>query len=183
MAKQPLTEVDAMKAVDDALAGLEPEARYRVMAWAASKYHTETPKPPGGGSGSEDRKSDAPPLPGSGSLGHIKDFLVKKDPSTLYERVACLAYYLEKVGGTTSFKANDIEKANADARQGKIDSVPDVLSDATRKYGFLSPVGGGRKALSAKGEALVEALPDRDRVKAALSKHRRRGPKARKAKK
>ncbi len=179
MAKKPLSEVDAMKVLDDALAGLEPEARQRVMAWAASKYHTENATLSGGSSIGQSKAPDPQQPPGSGSLGHIKDFLVRKEPSTLYERVACIAYFLEKASGTTAFKANDIMKANTDARQGKIDNMPAVLTDATRKYGFLSQAGGGKKQLSAKGEALVEALPDREMVKAALSKHRRRGPKAR----
>lgn len=116
-------------------------------------------------------------------MGHIKDFVVKKQPTTLYERVACLAYYLEKAKGVTAFNAKDIEKANTDARQGKIDNPTSVLSDATRKYGFLAQAGGGKKTLAAKGEALVEALPDRERAKEALKKHRRRVHKARKTKK
>ncbi len=58
MAKQPLTEVKAMKVVDDALAGLEPEARNRVLAWASSKHHANLAKP-GAGSDSEDNDIDA----------------------------------------------------------------------------------------------------------------------------
>ena len=183
MTKQPLTEVDAMKFVDDALAGLEPEARQRVLTWAASKYHVETIKLVGGGSGDGDKKADGMTPAAAGSLGHIKDFLVKKRPSTLYERVACLAYYLEKMSSITAFKAKDIEKASTDARHGKIDNVPSVLNDATSKYGFLSPCGRGKKELSAKGEAMVEALPDREKVKEVISKYRRRGPKPRRTKK
>jgi hypothetical protein len=182
MAKQPLTEVDAMKVVDDALGGLETEARNRVLAWAASKYHAELQQP-GGGTGTGNGEKGTAQESGGGSLGHIKDFVVKKQPNTLYERVACLAYYLEKSKGMTAFNAKDVEKANTDARQGKIDNPASVLSDATRKYGFLAQVGGGKKALTAKGEALVEALPDREKAKEALKKHRRRVRKSRKTKK
>ncbi len=165
MTKQPLTEVEAMQALDNALGGLEPEARKRVLAWAYSKYGQ-----PGG-----ELDIEKGHLPQSeGSLGHIKDFVVRKQPATLYERVACLAYYLEKAKGITAFNAKDIVQANTDARQGKIDNPTDVLNDAARKYRFLSQAGGGKKALTAKGEALVEALPDHEKVEETLKKHRAR---------
>jgi hypothetical protein len=172
LVKKTLSEVDAMRAVDDALVGLEAEARNRVMAWASSKYHTEAPKPSRGGSGGAGNGSDDASPPAPGSLGHIKDFIVKKQPATLYERVACLAYHLEKVSDLKSFKASDIAQANTDARASKIDNVAVVVNDATTKYGFLAAVGHGAKALAARGEAVVEALPDRDKVKEVLAKRK-----------
>lgn len=182
MTNQPLTEVEAMKIVDDALASLEPEARVRVLTWASSKHNVKISKLGGKSDSETHENNNAEPHTG-GSLGHIKDFVVRKRPETLYERVTCLAYYLEKAKGITSFKANDIEKSNTDARQGKIDNITQVLNDATRKYDYLAPAGSGKKTLTAKGEAIVDALPDRDKVKEAINKHHRRGHKARKTKK
>ncbi len=178
MAKQTITEVEAMQILDDSLVGLEPDARKRVLTWAYAKYGQQH----FGGASDIERGSGNLLLP-EGSLGHIKDFVVRKQPTTLYERVACLAYYLEKAKGTTAFNAKDIVQANTDARQGKIDNATSVLNDATRQYGFLPPAGSGKKTLTARGEAVVEALPDREKVKAALKKQRPRVRKAKRPKK
>lgn len=176
MAKQIVTELEAMQAVDDALGGLEADARKRVLAWAFAK-HGQQP----GGTTDIDKALNL--TQSEGQLGHIKDFVARKRPTTLYERVACLVYYLEKTTGIMSFNAKDIVQANTDARQGKIDKPTGIINDATRQYGFLSPAGRGKKALAARGEALVDALPDREKVKEALKKHRPRGRKTKKAKK
>jgi hypothetical protein len=178
MVKQLITEVEAMQILDNALGGLELEARKRMLAWAYAKYGQHQL------GGEIDIKKGSEHLRQSdGSLGHIKDFVVRKQPTSLYERVACLAYYLEKTKGVTAFNAKDITQSNTDARQGKIDNVAGVLNDATRKYGFLSQAGNGKKALTAKGEAVAEALPDREKVKAELKKHRGGARKTKRTKK
>ena len=45
----------------------------------------------------------------------IKQFIAQKRPENLYQRVACLAYYLSHVLDTPRFKTKDISKANTDA--------------------------------------------------------------------
>ena len=173
---KPVTELEAMQAIDAALSGLEPDAQKRALAWAYSKFlQCKGGAGPDFEAGLEDGQRD------DDALGHIKEFIVKKQPATLYERVACLAYHMEKAGKITAFNAKDMLKANTDSRAGKIDNLTSILNDATRQYGYLAQMGNGKKALTARGEALVEALPDRAKVKEALKKHPQR--KAKKAKK
>jgi hypothetical protein len=176
MSPRTLSEVDAMKIVDETLGALGEEERKRVLAWARSKFQAAADD------GEDDSQivRKAAKTQGSAAVGSIKDFVELKQPASLYERVACLAYYLEKVESVTEFKSIDIEKANTAARQGKIDDVTMVLADATRKHGFFVPAGKGRKSLASRGEKLVEALPDREAVK-KLKAPRRKAPKARKA--
>ena len=109
-----------------------------------------------------------------------KDFLFQKQPNTDLERVACLAYYLMQYRDTNHFKTIDISKLNTEAAQRKFANAAASVDNA-RRGGFLTPVGGGMKQLTAEGERFVDALPDQAAAKAALSKkkvrrQRRRGP-------
>ncbi len=157
-------EIEALKDIDERLSKLPVDCQHRVLVWINAKYS-------GGGRplAMSPQKSMEP---NSGEFGSIKDFIAAKKTNGYYERIACLAYYLEKVGGMTEgCKTADITKANNDARMLKIPNPSQYVSDAVKSYGYLTSIGNGRKALTAKGEALVEALPDREKVKAALAEH------------
>jgi len=124
---------------------------------------------------------DTGALPGnsaSGSAGTtIKQFIAAKRPENVYQRVACLAYYLAHTSAMPRFKTKDITQANTDAAVGKFSNASSFVNDATNKYGYLSAAGGGTKQISAFGEQVVEALPDRDKVKQLHDDHK---PRARK---
>jgi hypothetical protein len=156
------SETDAMKDVERALDRMDDNARRRVLSWASSKYDLSA-------------HTNATPLGASPNLGHarqpqpagdIKSFMNGKRPGNYYERVACLAYHLEKVGKVEEMNTAGINKANTDARLSKLRNA--VVADATRKYGYLTSIGHGKVALSSRGEAVVDALPDREKVKEAL---------------
>jgi hypothetical protein len=153
------SEVDAMRDVDEALNKLDAEAQHRVLGWAASKYSisqksslTTVLSAPG---------LSAPPMQ---PARNIKEFLTQKRPDNSYERVACLVYHLEKFGGKNEVDTKEIVQANADARLQKMSNPAVFIKHATHTYGYLSSLGGRKFAISARGEAVVEALPDRLKV-------------------
>ena len=160
----PYSEVDAMREVDAALGQLDPEAQQRVIQWATSKHRIKPLEP----------NEAVPPLQPTKGSAHrpndIKSFLAEKRPEGFYERVACLVYYLEKFGGQTEVGTNDITKANSDARLPKMTNPAVFVKHSTHTYGYLISLGKRKFAISARGEAVVEALPDRERVEEAVRK-------------
>jgi hypothetical protein len=96
-----------------------------------------------------------------------KEFLLKKQPRTDVERVACLAYFLSQYNGQKHFKTLDISKLNTDAAQVKFSNAAVAVDNAT-KAGFLVQAVKGNKQMSAVGELFVEALPDRDAARDAM---------------
>jgi len=109
---------------------------------------------------------------GNASGQTIKQFVTAKRPDTQYERVACLAYYMTHVGNTPEFKTRDITKANTAAAQPKLSNPSQVVGDTTKTYKYLSSAGKGAKQITALGEAVVGALPNREAVAAAIVEHR-----------
>lgn len=142
----------------------------------------------GGTSDRSNNKGGSGGSPASGVDGRtqtIKQFIAAKRPDTQYERVACIAYYLTHFSDTPEFKTLAITKANTSAAQPKLSNPSQIVADATKRYGYLSAASKGAKQISVLGEAVVEALPDRDAVKAAIENNRprkksRRGSKKKK---
>ncbi len=164
-----ITELEALQSIDRLLSDLSQDEITRIFDWISSKYKTNNLK-----------LGNIVPTDYAISKGHladnlltqsVKEFIALKKPENYYERIACLAYYLEKNKGTESFKTADITKINQEARLDKLPNPALYVSDATVSYGYLSSIGGGKKALSIRGEALVNALPDRDRVIEVLNEH------------
>jgi len=161
-----LSEIEALKAVDESLGHLSTEERQRIFNFISSKYslipstYSNTNQGAVGNQGSNT---------GTGQpITDIKQFLASKKPVGFYEQIACLGYFLEKVQGQESFNTKAITTANTAARATKIPNPSLYLANVVSKYGYLTAVGGGKKAMTARGEALVEALPNRDTVKTAL---------------
>jgi hypothetical protein len=96
-----------------------------------------------------------------------KEFLLKKQPRSDVERVACLGYYLAHYREQPNFKTIDISTLNTEAAQTKFSNTAQAVGNATQ-YGYLAPSIKGTKQLSAAGEMYVEALPDREAATAAL---------------
>ena len=95
----------------------------------------------------------------------------------MYQRVACLAYYLTYARNTPHFKTKEISRANTDAAAGQLTNPSARVNDATTKYGYLSAVRGGQKQITVFGEQVVEALPDYVQVKQLHTDNRSRGRK------
>jgi hypothetical protein len=97
-----------------------------------------------------------------------KEFLLKKQPQSDVERVACLAYYLAHYRDQIHFKTADISILNTEAAQRRFSNTAKTVSNATN-YGYLAPAIKGMKQLSAGGEMYVEALPDRETANSAMA--------------
>jgi hypothetical protein len=163
---------DALSRVIAELRSLASEEQQKILETAATFFGLQStrrsaasvPQPtganpalrPAGGGFSEPR--DLSP----------KEFLLEKNPRTDVERVTCLAFYLAHYRDTPHFKALDINKLNTEAAQSKMSNVHVAVDNATRS-GHLVPAGGGAKQISAAGELFVQALPDREAAKAAIS--------------
>jgi hypothetical protein len=159
------SEVDAMRDVDGALnkLGSDIDAQRRIIQWIMSKY----------GSNAQPIESNqthsSAPQPSVKRPADIKNFMIQKRPLNNYERVACLTYYLEKFKDMPDVGAKDIVDANTEARLQRMSNPAVFIKHATHTYGYLNSISKGRLVLSSKGEAVVEALPDRDEVGKALT--------------
>jgi hypothetical protein len=102
-----------------------------------------------------------------------KEFLRQKQPRTDVERVACLAYYLTHYRDTPHFKTLDISQLNTEAAQIKFANAANSVNNAST-YGYLTATTQGNKQLTSGGEAFVEALPDREAAKEAMTMARPR---------
>ena len=174
-------EVAAMQAALAALRELEQEEQGRVLDWLGDKLKITPPSHDiaRGGLPTSGIPSGAP----SSGRGTVtpKAFLAQKKPATDVERITCLAYYLTHYRTTAHFKTKDLTALNKDAAQPKFSNAAFTARNATSQSQYLAQAGAGSKQITARGESLVEALPDREQVKAALEanpparRHRKSG--------
>jgi hypothetical protein len=111
-----------------------------------------------------------------------KQFMAQKKATNDYQRVACLAYYLANHRSTPQFKTIDITNLSREAAV-HITNPSQAVGNATNIYRFLARAEGGKKQLSSLGESVVDALPDREKVKAVVAEGRPRRRKRRGRKK
>jgi hypothetical protein len=137
--------------------GLRADSHVPVSARALTAS-IPTPHSPGGGF-SEKREMSP------------KEFLFQKQPRKDVERVACLAFYLTHYRNTPHFKTIDISKLNTEAAQTKMSNAAAAVDNATRT-GYLVPAAKGAKQISAAGEVFVQALPDREAARSAITQAR-----------
>jgi hypothetical protein len=162
-----------LKAIQDALAALWPldeEARARAVAGIAGALGVAAAPASlaGKGGGPQFAGSGALSSNGSGELGTPKQFLATKAPRTDVERITVLAYYLTHARGTSHFATKDLSELNTEAAGPRFSNAAYTASNATKKNGFLAAAPGGKKQITARGEALVEALPDYSAAQSAL---------------
>jgi len=77
------------------------------------------------------------------------------------------------------FKTSDITKLSRDAGV-HLTNPSQAVKHATNTYRYLMMAGGGKKQIANLGEAVVEALPNREAVKQAIAENK---PKRRKRRK
>jgi hypothetical protein len=181
-------ELAAVKTVYGALAPLDDEGRRFVLKTVADRIGTPQSlseiqerregqgQPPPLQRGSEVRPS-ALPAPSGQTL---KEFLREKSPTSEVHRIACLAYYLTHLRRQPQFKTKELTQLNIDAGQRLMSNPATTVANA-EKSGFLTLLGHGRKQITALGEDVVKALPDRNAVKLVVSA--RRKPRKKRAKK
>lgn len=98
----------------------------------------------------------------------VKQFMHEKAPQTDVERVACLAYYLNRYRSTPHVKTKDITALNTESAHRPFSNTALAVDNAT-KTGYLVPSIKGSKQVSAYGERFVEALPDHEAAKEIMS--------------
>ena len=173
-----IDERQVVKEVLDLLAGLEKEARVRVMKTVVTYFDIPLDLSAVGmapsisssaGFGEKDREQK---FSGHRTLTP-KDFMLEKAPHTDIERVVCLGYYLSHYLDTPHFKTADISRMNTEAAQRKLTNAAYSVNNAVQS-GYFAAARGGSKQLSAMGEQYVEALPDRESAKRAIERLRPR---------
>lgn len=96
-----------------------------------------------------------------------KQFMAAKRPMTDVEKVTCLAYYLTHFRNTPHFKTEEITSLNTEAAQPTFSNTTVAANNAVQKS-LLSLAGGAKKQITAWGDELVDALPEREKAKAVL---------------
>ena len=158
---------DRVQTVVQAMLDLKPESRLRIYRTAGAFFGFEPKDPEPPDSARDARDPYFPPREGPGA----KEFLLQKQPTTVIERVACLAYYLKEYRESPHFKTIDINKLNTEAAQPKLANASAAINNALTA-GLVIQVGGGMRQISAHGEIYVETLPDRVAAKAATASQR-----------
>lgn len=100
-----------------------------------------------------------------------KQFMAQKNPRTDMQRIACLGYYLTHFRSTPHFKTRDLTHLSIEAAQPQLSNPAAAVRNAAA-HQYLSPVGSGKKMITSVGEAVVKALPNPDKVKEELAKHK-----------
>lgn len=163
-------ELGALKSVLEALEPLEDAQRQFVLETAISRLGTPVQLGVGEGTGSE--------KPGNrgGQDPHVspKEFIKKKKPQTELQRVVCLAYFITNYREIPHFNTADITNLNTEAACKQLSNPSSTLNNATSQSDLLATAGEGKKQITPLGEAVVEALPDQEAVKAALKEHGKR---------
>lgn len=178
MSKSKHEEIlDAVKSAIKALEALdEAQQKQAIRTITQLLGQTESGNDDlGSGNGETDRVSDITKLT-------PKAFMKAKKPILDTERVTCLAYYLLHARNIQHFKTADITKLNTEAAQSELSNPSVAVDNATRTSRYLASASGGKKQITPLGEAVVDALPNHDAVKAAIAEHgkRKRRKKAKK---
>jgi hypothetical protein len=167
MMAKPNPEVVAMDAALKALSDLEAAEQKRVLAWLIEKLNLSGPLSLGGQPPPTSTQLGAPQATGTAGALTPKQFMAQKKAKTDAERITCLAYYITHHRKIDKFKTKALTDLNKEAA-GTAFSNPAVAVNNAARDSYFAPAGGGLKQITTRGEALVEALPDREKVKVAL---------------
>jgi hypothetical protein len=103
-----------------------------------------------------------------------KEFLKAKKSNTDVERITVLAYYLTHHRSTPHFKTKDLTALNTEAGGEKFSNAATAAANAVRQNRYLTTAGKGNRQITARGEDVVNALPDRDAVAKVLAEQPKR---------
>lgn len=170
MAKNDFSkEVDALAKILDTLSPLDEQQRAFVLDTVNARLGivSATNKRWAANSTRQDEQAASQGYD-DGGAPNPKEFLSQKKPANGVEQIVCLAYYLSKYRSISAFKTVELTKLNTEAAGDKISNPSVFTRNAVSQNGYLVQAGGGKKQITARGEAVVEALPDREKVKQAL---------------
>lgn len=180
-------ELDALGTVLRVVGGLEPVGQAFVLRTAIERLAISGVSLPGAAAGSGTSAGGS----GSGASANTpphdaKAFLKEKRPVNEVQRVAVLAYYLDRYSATKEFKTPALVALNQEAGGLKIGNPTRAVDNATRRSNYLVAIKGGKKKISSHGEDVVDALPDQPKVaeiETAFAASTRRGARKRTGKK
>ncbi len=178
------SEVKAMDAAFGALSGLEPDEQKRALVWLIDKLKLSgavSIGAPAAGASTVHQQSGVAAGTGSGAGLTPKQFMGQKKPKTDAERITCLAYFMTHQRETQQFKTKGLVELNKEAAGSPFSNAAVAVNNASRDH-YLAPAGGGLKQITLRGEAVVEALPDREKLQVALEENPARRKKLPKAK-
>jgi hypothetical protein len=176
MPAKEVNELDAIKTAMDALQPLDEEGRRRALSYISDRLSIPTGALGAGSIGGQatPRVQD---VPGDLKTMEPKAFLAAKNPQTDVERATVLAYYLTHARGERHFKTRDLTDLNTEAAGQRFSNTSVAVNNAIRQNGYLAPGPKGTRQITARGDEVVEALPDREALAAILAaqpKRRRR---------
>ncbi len=172
-----------MKAALKALEPLGEQSRDRAINWLAEALDVD-------GSLGGKRSQPGAILKHAAEIGSDaagveamtpKQFIALKKPGTDVERITCLAYYITHSRDTLHFKTNDLTALNTEAAGLRFSNASQAANNAMNQNGYLAQAGKGSRQITPRGEAVVEGLPDREAVNAALAEHPKRGRRPKRA--
>jgi hypothetical protein len=106
---ESLLEIDAMRAIAEALKGLSYDARKRVLRWAADRFGVQAPPSI---SSRPDAQSAERPISASDSaerLGEdLADLYAACQPDTDAEKTLVVSYWLQEVRGVSGIDAQSV---------------------------------------------------------------------------
>lgn len=160
--------LDAIKLAIKALESLDEEQQKQAIKTITQLLGHATAGAEGLGSESNDGG-----MAGTADITKMtaKAFMKAKKPMLDVQRVTCLAYYLTHAKSMPHFKTADITKLNTEAAQPALSNTTVAVDHATRTSQYLTTATGGKKQITPLGEAVVEALPNQEAVKAAVAEH------------
>jgi hypothetical protein len=148
-------EIEAMSTVSKALAGLEDDAKARVLDWAVKRFSVELPKPEGIVAQNGDLEESAGR---EGQFDAFVDLFDKAGPSSGAERALVGGFWFQvcQEGGT--FKSQEINNALKDVGHG-VSNITDALATLQeRNPALVRQVGKtGRSRQAKKTYKLTEA--------------------------
>ena len=147
----PSDEARILGDVITALESVESEDRHRILATILTYFdHSALPPPRRFGVSSPSSEDSISSRPNRAidpdEEASPKEFLLDKLPKTDVERVACLAYFLNRYRNIREFKTIDISKLNTEAAQIKFSNAAVAVNNASL---------GGYLASSAKGKKQI----------------------------
>jgi hypothetical protein len=167
-------EVEVVTSILSQLSKIDPATRERIVHTVATFYRIDLRGTPS----ARQQGSDPSPVATGSAFSEDrsispKQFMHEKQPQTDVEKVACLAYYLTHYRSMPHFKTLDISKLNTEAAQIKFSNPAVAMENAVKRH-YLASATKGTKQLSALGEQFVQAMPDREKARAAMANARPR---------
>ena len=174
-----LTEIEAIQAVDEALEGLEPAARSRVLRWASEKYAPEFSLLDGGDQKrptSKKRRPHRPPRKAQGKSTYAKSrpslvkdlnlrpkgkkdfaaFVNEKKPSGNDERSTVAVYYLKQELGIPAVGVDHVFTCYKAVNWRQPANLGNSLAITSHRKGWMDTRDFNDLKLTTHGENLVE---------------------------